>query len=63
MGKVQRILGRLCGFVKRFKLNQSAVSAIEFSLIAAAIAVVIILGVRNIGTNTGKIFSTINTAI
>jgi len=63
MGKVRRTLGALCGFLKRFKMDQSAVSAIEFALIAVAIALIVMVGVRKIGNNTSKTFSSIRSAV
>ena len=46
-------------FVTRFLKNESGATAIEYGLIAALIAVVIITGVSAIGTNLGTKFNTI----
>jgi len=44
-------------------MDQSAVSAIEFALIAVAIALIVMVGVRKIGNNTSKTFSSIRSAV
>jgi|SwirhisoilCB2_FD_contig_41_9940225_length_234_multi_4_in_0_out_0_1 pilus assembly protein Flp/PilA len=46
-------------FINRFLKNESGATAIEYGLIAALIAVVIITGVSAIGTNLGTKFNTI----
>jgi pilus assembly protein Flp/PilA len=46
-------------FMTRFLKNESGATAIEYGLIAALIAVVIITGVSAIGTNLGTKFNTI----
>ena len=46
-------------FFNRFLKNESGATAIEYGLIAALIAVVIITGVSAIGTNLGTKFNTI----
>jgi pilus assembly protein Flp/PilA len=50
-------------FVTRFLKNESGATAIEYGLIAALIAVVIITGVSAIGTNLGTKFNNIATNI
>lgn len=42
---------------KRFLLEEDAVTAIEYGLIAALIAVVIIASVQLVGTNLSSVFS------
>ncbi|OYV43385.1 MAG: pilus assembly protein [Acidocella sp. 20-57-95] len=48
---------------KTFTSDKQAVTAIEYALIAALIAVVIIGAVATIGTDIGSTFNTISTAI
>ncbi len=43
--------------------SESGVTAIEYGLIAALIAVVIIVGVTAIGTNLGTVFTAISTKV
>jgi len=45
--------------VSRFLKDESGATAIEYGLIAAGIAVVIITMVKNVGTNLNTTFSTI----
>jgi len=45
--------------VSRFVSDESGVTAIEYGLIAALIAVVIIVAVSVVGTNLSKTFSTV----
>ena len=45
-------------FALRFWRDQSGATAIEYSLIAALIAVVIITGVTNVGTRMSNKFTT-----
>jgi len=46
-----------------FLRDQNAVTAIEYSLIAALVAVVIIAAVTNLGINETKTFGTVSAAI
>ncbi len=46
--------------VRRFLLDQSGATAIEYCLIAGSIALVIVAGVRGIGTKLLGYFTTIN---
>ena len=50
-------------FVSRFLKNESGATAIEYGLIAALIAVVIITGVSAVGTNLGTKFNAIATNV
>jgi len=50
---------RLVGLVR----DRAAVTAIEYALIAALIAVVIIAGVSTIGQNASNTFNTISTEL
>lgn len=51
------------GYLKKFLADESGATAIEYALIAAGIALVIITAVNLVGTNlTGK-FNSIATAI
>ena len=49
--------------VSRFVANESGVTAIEYGLIAALIAVVIIGGVTAVGTKLSTTFSTIASSL
>ena len=46
-------------FMTRFLKNESGATAIEYGLIAALIAVVIITGLTTLGSNLGTKFNTI----
>lgn len=50
---------KLVKLVNKLARDKRAVTAIEYALIAALIAVVIIGGVSLLGTNVSKVFSTI----
>lgn len=47
----------------RFMKDESGATAIEYGLIAAGIAVVIITAVQSLGTKTATAFSSVATAI
>lgn len=47
--------------IKNFIQNEDGVTAIEYGLIAALIAVVIVGAVKLVGTSLNTIFGTINT--
>ncbi len=49
--------------VSRFLTDESGATAIEYGLIAAGIAVVIIAAVQLVGTNLSLTFQTIATAV
>jgi pilus assembly protein Flp/PilA len=49
--------------IKRFAADQSGATAIEYGLIAALIAVVIITGVTAVGTSLSTTFNTISTSV
>ena len=49
--------------ISRFVANESGVTAIEYGLIAALIAVVIIGGVTAVGTKLSTTFSTIASSL
>ncbi|WP_172642474.1 Flp family type IVb pilin [Azoarcus sp. KH32C] len=49
--------------VKKFICDENGVTAIEYGLIAALIAVVIIASVRAVGTNLQDVFTAISTAL
>jgi pilus assembly protein Flp/PilA len=49
--------------VSRFVRDESGATAIEYGLIAAGIAVVIIAAVQLVGTNLKGTFSTVATAV
>lgn len=48
---------------KRFRKNESGATAIEYGLIAALIAVIIIGSVTLVGGNLTKVFTTISTKL
>lgn len=50
-------------FVTRFMMDESGATAIEYGLIVALIAVVIITAVSLVGTNLNTKFQSINTSI
>lgn len=50
-------------FVKRFAADQSGATAIEYGLIAASIAVVIITAVQLLGTNLTATFTSVAGAL
>ena len=49
--------------IKRFVTNASGATAIEYGLIAASIAVVIITAVQLLGTNLNTIFTSVAGAL
>ncbi len=49
--------------LKAFHIDQRAVTAIEYALIAALIAVVIIGAVSTLGTNVSTTFATVGNAV
>jgi pilus assembly protein Flp/PilA len=49
--------------VSRFTTNESGVTAIEYGLIAALVAVVIIVAVTAVGTNLSSVFGTVATSL
>ena len=50
-------------FVTRFMKDESGATAIEYGLIAALIAVVIIGGATALGTKVGNTFNQVGTAV
>ena len=50
-------------FVTRFLKNESGATAIEYGLIAALIAVVIITGLTTLGTNLNAKFNAVATSV
>ena len=50
-------------FFRRFRLDASGVTAIEYGLIAAAIAVIIIGAVQALGTHVRSTFNTVATGL
>ncbi len=50
-------------FVTRFMKDESGATAIEYGLIVALIAVVIITAVTTVGTNLKTSFTTVGTSI
>lgn len=50
-------------FIKRFASDQSGATAIEYGLIVALIAVVIIAAVTAVGANLNTSFTTVGTSI
>jgi pilus assembly protein Flp/PilA len=50
-------------FLRKFLTNKSGATAIEYGLIAALIAVVIITGVTSVGTRLSTTFTTLSTKL
>jgi len=50
-------------FVSNFLRDESGATAIEYGLIAAGIAVVIIVAVQTIGTNLNTTFTAVGAAV
>lgn len=50
-------------FIKNFMQEEDGVTAIEYGLIAALIAIVIIASARIVGTNLDVVFDRIGTAL
>jgi len=53
----------LRGIISKFVKQESAVTAIEYALIASLIAIVIITAVKLVGTNLTAVFNTIAAAL
>jgi len=51
------------GFIARLAVDRQGVTALEYALIAALIAVVIIGGVSLLGSNISSVFSTVANTI
>jgi pilus assembly protein Flp/PilA len=49
--------------ISRFVRDESGATAIEYGLIAALIAVVIIMGVQAVGTGLSSTFSTVSAKV
>jgi len=56
-------MGAEMEMIKQFIWDEEGVTAIEYGLIAALIAVVIIASVTSVGTNLGLVFDKISTAL
>ena len=54
---------KLISGIQRFLRDEEGATAIEYGLIAALIAVVIIAAVTLIGTNLNKVFTKVSTAL
>lgn len=57
------IYGLIMNFIKKFIREEDGVTAIEYGLIAALIAVVIILAVTQIGTRLCLVFQSVAVAL
>ena len=53
------MVAKLLAGIRRFRSDESGATAIEYGLIAALIAVVIIFGVSQLGTKINAVFSLI----
>ena len=53
----------MSGIISRFLRDESGATAIEYGLIAAGIAVVIIAAVELVGTNLNGTFNSVATAV
>lgn len=49
--------------IQKFIREEDGVTAIEYGLIAALIAVVIVTAVTDVGTNLNKVFTTVKTKL
>nr|WP_204799434.1 Flp family type IVb pilin [Nitrosomonas nitrosa] len=56
-------MDKLVQSVKNFMREEEGVTAIEYALIAALIAVAIIATVRTVGTDLNTVFTAISTAL
>jgi pilus assembly protein Flp/PilA len=56
-------MNKILAHVKRFAADEEGVTAIEYGLIAALIAVVIIVTVGQVGTRLNGVFETIRDAL
>ena len=57
------MFGKFRGLLSHFKSDDSGVTAIEYGMIAAAIAIVIIVAAELTGTNLTDAFNAIATAV
>ncbi|CAE6494212.1 Flp/Fap pilin component [Nitrosomonas nitrosa] len=57
------MMDKLVQSVKNFMREEEGVTAIEYALIAALIAVAIIATVRTVGTDLNTVFTAISTAL
>jgi pilus assembly protein Flp/PilA len=62
-GGINNTENRMLGMLKKVVGDQRGVTALEYALIAALVAVVIIGGVSLLGTNVSKVFSTVANTI
>jgi pilus assembly protein Flp/PilA len=53
----------MLNLMRRFLKNESGAAAIEYSLIASGISVVIIPSVHNVGTKLVTVFTTLQNAL
>ncbi|SFM22425.1 Flp family type IVb pilin [Nitrosomonas communis] len=53
-------MNKLIQSVKQFMNNEEGVTAIEYGLIAALIAVVIVTAVQTVGTDLNTVFQTVS---
>lgn len=63
LGKREIVMNRYSTLLQQFLYDEQAVTAIEYGLIAALIAVVIIASVQLVGTNLSTVFSNIAAAL
>ena len=64
MGRItENEVEKMKALVLNFWNDESGVTAIEYCLIAAAIALAIIAAVQNLGTTLSNIFTSIDTAL
>ncbi len=54
------MIGGMLSFLSRFRRSKSGATAIEYGLIAALIAVVIITAVTSVGTKLSTTFTTVS---
>jgi pilus assembly protein Flp/PilA len=56
-------MNKLIQSAKQFMSNEEGVTAIEYALIAALIAVAIIVAVKAVGTDLNTVFGKVSTAL
>jgi pilus assembly protein Flp/PilA len=59
----ENIVDRIVQYVKQFLSEEEGVTAIEYGLIAALIAVAIITATQLVGTNLGTLFTNVATRL
>jgi pilus assembly protein Flp/PilA len=58
-----QLKGNNMNFIKNFIQNEDGVTAIEYALLAAVIAVVMVVGAKTLGTNLNTVFGNLATKV